>query len=193
MKQKAVRVERGGDGPAVRPRRDGTRHEAGPLIQHHLESVGQIVLAFDRSAAGDELVDGRDEPGAVPHEVDPDHRQVGDGLVRLLDEAGDCAIAPQLDDAEAARIVDRLDVHYAVRIDLRQLGVVGVGDGVDEDDERLTVDVLPRQGERVRLAAQLGLEHVLGLVLWIVLGDVSLDLAAQVPDDEDQLVDLQHL
>jgi len=109
--------------------------------------------------------------------------------LRLFDELADQAVLDHRD-AEAAGIHHLLDKGHAIAVGALDDREIRAGDGIRVRDDDGAVDILAGQLERVGLAEQLALFDKAGRH-GIVGADEALDLGAEVPDDEDELLRLQ--
>ncbi len=188
-----VRLQKGLGLAAVPPSRDRGGADAGALVHHVLEGVGQVELAPGSRLALQGVVDPLEEELVVPDVVEPDVGQLRDRLVRLLDDPGHGPVLVGDDDAEPLVVLHLLRPDHAGPLLAQGAGEAQVGseEGVHEHDEDLAVHVLPGEPHGPGRSVLDLLDHEVGGERRILLRHVLPDHVAKIADDEDDLLDPQ--
>jgi hypothetical protein len=187
LQQVAVRMEGIVGRAGVLPGPDDVRLEDPAVGDHQLDRIGDEVLVVQGWWGRQDAVDRLEQGAARPEVVHPDRRQPALGVLGLLDDVDDPPVADE-DHAHPRRVGDLLDVDQAVCADVGEVVEGRVGQGIREDDQDRTVDVLPHTRDRVRLPAGLILDHHPHRAARGRPG-VPLDVALVRADDQDDLFD----
>ncbi len=167
---------------AVVPALDRKRRELLSTIDHHLQCIGQLILATCAAVVVDDICQTVGEQRGILDKIEPDDRQVRFGHFGLLDKLLD-ELPVHLHDTEAARILDGLDAERRV-LACKHGPQVDIEDRVAENDQKRSLaERLARQIDGVpkalahRLLDERDVEAVVG-------ADIFLDQLAVVANDD---------
>src|SRR5262245_34872146 len=141
--QIAVRVQHGVRRARVLPYAYFRSNQPGTFVNHHLDSVRQVIFAFEAAPRIHQRVYRAHQPTGVLEVIKTYHRQVAFRVAGLLHEPRYVAVRPYDRDTEARRVRhlrhvgDAVSVRYA----LGQFKV-GLKEGVHEDDQQIAQQIV---------------------------------------------------
>src|SRR5215208_3937257 len=162
-----------------------------PMLDHPLESIGQVPLALV-GRIREHVVDALPQAVRGLDVIEPDIGQLRDRGRGLLDYAGHVTLRVGDHHSEALIVLHLLGPDDPVRIGPVDEGEVRLEDGIDKNDQHRPFYIGPRQVDSTGSAV---LNLLLDVTRWnpVAGSGKGFDLLLQVTSDEDQLGDIQTL